>query len=206
MRALVALALVLVGAAPARAAARAGAHVLSLHAGTALPLTRYNSPDVFMGNQGVSVGGRYLYSWSPRVGFGADLLFSAFQPKAFGSGADDVSSRPRLFQALAVGKYAFLPEWKWRPYALGGLGAGVFSLRRTAAPRAGGAGRTEADGSSTGLSFALAGGFDWDITDRLIGGLELRWSQTAVDKSRFFGDKFHSFDAGALLGWRLGGR
>jgi opacity protein-like surface antigen len=206
MRALFALALAIGGAAPALGQARPGSHILSLQAGTALPLTRYSVPDVPVGNQGASAGGRYLYNWRPQLGFGADLLYSAFQAKPFSSATDDIVSRPRLFQALAVGKRTFLPAWKWRPYALGGLGVGVFSLRKTAVPQAGGAARTEADGSSTGLSFALAGGFDWDLTERLTAGVELRWSQTAVDKRRFFGDKLHSFNAGALLGYRLGGR
>jgi opacity protein-like surface antigen len=206
MRSLLALALVLGCAASAQGQAKAGAHILSLQAGTSLPLTRYTVPDVPVGNQGAAFGGRYLYNWRPRIGFGADLLYSAFGSKPFSSVTHDVLSRPRLLQALAVGKYSFLPEWKWRPYALGGLGAGVFSLRKTATPQAAGAGTTEVDGSSTGLSFALAGGFDWDLTPRLTAGLELRWSQTAIDKTRFFGDKLQSFDAGALLGYRLGGR
>ncbi|MBI5241786.1 MAG: outer membrane beta-barrel protein [Elusimicrobia bacterium] len=213
MKTLLGLLLTLACAAPAQAQVKAGSHVLSLQAGTALPLTRYGDPDVFVGNQGASFGGRYLYQWRPAWSLGVDILYDAFKEKPLDSGIYRLTTNPKLFQALVIGKRTFLPDWKWRPYAWGGLGLGVFSLRKTEIPQPGMARldgstdtRTLVDGSSRGLAFALATGFDWDLTKRLTAGFELRWNQTAIDKSRFFGDKFHSFNIGALLGYRLGGR
>jgi len=207
MKILCGLLLALLCATPTQAQVKSGSQVLSLQAGTALPLTRYGSPDVFVGNQGACVGGRYLYNWKPAVGFGLDVLYDAFKEKPLASGIFNQTTNPKLFQALAVGRYTFLPDWKWRPYVLAGLGLGVFSLRRTETPQDGSTGtRTLVAGSSRGLSFAIAAGYDADITRRLVAALELRWSQTGIDKSRFFGDKFQSFNAGLLLGYKFGPR
>jgi opacity protein-like surface antigen len=211
MKSLCGLLLALACAAPAQAQVKAGSQVLSLQAGTALPLTRYYNPDVMVGNQGAAIGARYLYNWKPAVAFGLDLIYDAFKEKPMGSDIYGVTSNPKLFQALVIGKYTFLPEFKWRPYALAGLGLGVFSLRKTETPLPGQARldgstdtRTVVAGSSTGLAFAIGAGYDVDITRRLVAALDLRWSQTSIDKRKFYGDKFQSFDAGLLLGYKFG--
>lgn len=197
----------------AQAQVNQGAHVWSLGLGAGLPLNRYYDIKDKVGNPGFSVGGRYLYHVRPSVGVGLDLSYCAGRTKTSSTSDFRYTSAPELLQVLAVGKYSLLADRKFRPYVLGGVGLGRFSFKKTQSPTAGtwadtgtAETRTPMDAASTGLAFTVGSGLDWDVTKKVLVGLDLRWSQTSIARTKFWGDKFQAFHAAVMLGCKIGGK
>lgn len=216
---------VLAGSAAAESVA--GTHLLAVRWGAAVPLTRdtnevgivdspsgatrYYPADAKVGSPGFDFGAQYLYNLRPSFALGLDFDYNATQARAYDVISYRYDSRPRDLKLLAVGKYSWLPEYRLRPFALAGAGFGRFWFKQTqgTAPgqvRPDGSTTTETlmNNSSTGFAWAFGAGADADLTERLVLTLDLRWSQLAISRSRFFGDKYQGMNASLQFGYRIG--
>lgn len=209
--------LLTVSISPARAEIKEGAQILSLGLGAGVPLTEIDlvpaggSGKEPLAGAGFALDGRWLYHATSHIGVGAELGYSQFGDKDHNVTSAVAVTGGSLLTFQAIARYVFLPEKQLSPYLLGGTGFNRLSGHLKATPTTGfvwaNTGtretRTFVDTSSIGAVFSIGAGLEGSITERLLAGLEFKWSLLGMDKDKF-GTSFGSaLNIGSRFGWKF---
>ncbi|MBI5243105.1 MAG: outer membrane beta-barrel protein [Elusimicrobia bacterium] len=197
----------LMGAALADAQLVQGTQTGKLVMGACSPLTREEVIYKTEGLTGVCGGAQYLYYILPFLAAGVDVKYMAFSKNSYdldddGWGSVTVEDTPSAATYMAVLRDDLLPEKKFRPYGLLGIGVNNFSRRLVwIAP---GYYREEIFRKSTGVAFALAAGVDHDFTENVLAGFELRWNYLGTSEDKVGGFHFTFMSMLLNVGWKFG--
>lgn len=173
---------------PASAVVKAGEQQVSVNVGAAIPTTKYDlsafgGKTEAMGGSGVGFGGQYLYNLTPSLGLGGEFSYASFGDKDHTVTNAIVTSSYKTWTMEVIARYVMMPEARFNPYFIAGLGMGSVAAKATTKPAPGlvwlNTGTTESrtnfDGSAIGAAFSLGAGADADISDSIFAGLDLRW-------------------------------
>lgn len=165
-----------------------------------LDLGRFGGVGQSPGGAGFTAGPQYLYEVTPNWGLGGELLFTDFTDKAFVLPRFGATIGSTLLTMQGVARYLFTPRRTLSPYVLGALGLNRFSARihETQDPT-----DVLLDTDSTGVALALGAGLQAELTERLVGGGEARWSFNTLDSGKFGSSSMSALQFLARLGWRF---
>ncbi len=167
---------------PSRARAEVTAHeqIVSLDFGVAVPFTKlatneeYWHPSLLQAKfaaafPGFFIGGQYIYQLTPNIGVGADLNYSDYgnANRIVDGRTENTSSYKLNYEAL--GRYVFIPESKFNPYVILGVGLNSIHVNDTYG------GVQGIDKTFTTLSASPGFGVETEIVKSVILGFETRW-------------------------------
>jgi opacity protein-like surface antigen len=164
----------------ARAEVTAQEQIVSLDLGSAVPFAKAATDDEVFNPAhakaktaaafpGFLLGGQYIYQVTPNIGVGADVDYSDYSNAntTIDGGADKSSSYKVNYEV--VGRYVFMPESKFNPYVILGIGANTIHVHD--------AWQSIPDADKTFTTLAVSPGFgvETEIVKSIIVGCEARW-------------------------------
>jgi len=178
--------------ASARSQVSAGEQIASLDMGGTVPFAKITVPQASgvpatfsVANPGFLGGVQYIYQVTPKIGVGAGMYFSKYGNRDehlpdTGTGPWDINSFSSKITGEVLGRYVFLPESKYYPYFIGGLGFNQVFYKTNLAgwdnwPAPPRTELTAIDSSFTSWAFSAGAGVETQIASSLIAGLEARW-------------------------------
>jgi|CXWL01.1.fsa_nt_gi opacity protein-like surface antigen len=168
------------------------------HDGTVENLKQSQKP----GSNGVSGFIQYIYFPTPFLGAGLEINGANFPTNTiphFNLGNAPVSrgnlpatdrakieTRASLLQCLATARYVIAPKNRLNPYLLAGLGVNTFQASSDIIPLNPGPQESHWDRNSIGAALAVGGGLQTSLfSDKMMLGVEGRWSYSTVDSKKF---------------------
>lgn len=161
-------------------------------------------------NAGSLLDVQSLYQLTKRVGLGINITLTGGRHREHRLQRADVRSASGFLGIHGVVRHVFLPEKRFSPTALGGLGWCNYMQTLEETPASGYAwsdtGTTEqrlTTLSSSGLGLMLGAGYEGMLTKHLVAAIEARWYHNRIRQATFGRERSNTIALLARLGWRF---
>lgn len=171
-----------------------GSQTAGFSLGFGIPMTKIaaGASEEKSGKMGLAIGFGYDYQIHKNFSVGGDFNYKAYGKNSVTGG--DLKTKAWTLLAMAKGYY--MPEEKFRPYGLLGLGMNGIKAEYT--------GTGGFAGNSSGFAFVLGGGADYDINDQFLAGGELRYDILGADKNKVGKSTYNGLDFLLHVGYKFG--
>lgn len=194
----------------ANATVTGGEQEVGLDIGAAIPNIQVGGGNS-AASTGFLIGGQYIYQITPNIGVGVDVQDGMYGSQTFtvdegGGHTGSIKTTSNALTYEVAGRYVFMPDNQWNPYAIVGVGGNDISLKATSA------GGTLVNTSDQTFAFSVGAGVETTFMENWVGGLEARWRYMGIGSwdqtggGKVDSDGMDEFTIAARIGYKWGGK